>query len=147
MLSTRRYRSNSPKHVLQISSNRLNNAEQCINALGKVFEQNISSISSLLPISGHRKMSTPVQKLVNLLLCFSSEIVKLRKRVNDYTEALLDDTFVKSDKFENEWNEQKVLVSVDVASNVVDNVPEKGEDEGTTDLDTTAAAAANNDDV
>jgi hypothetical protein len=147
MLSTRRYRSNSPKHVLQISSNRLNNAEQCINALGKVFEQNISSISSLLPISGHRKMSTPVQKLVNLLLCFSSEIVKLRKRVNDYTEALLDDTFVKSDKFENEWNEQKVLVSVDVASIVVDNVPEKGEDEGTTDLDTTAAAAANNDDV
>ena len=39
MLSTRRYRANSPKHVLQISSERLSNAEQCIEALCKVFEQ------------------------------------------------------------------------------------------------------------
>ena len=82
----------------------------------KVFEQNVSSISSLLPISGHRKISTPVQKLVNLLLCFSSEIVKLRKRVNDYTEALLDETFSKSDKFENEWNEQKIKRTFEIAT-------------------------------
>ena len=131
MLSTRRYRANSPKHVLQISSERLSNAEQCIEALCKVFEQNVSSISSLLPISGHRKISTPVQKLVNLLLCFSSEIVKLRKRVNDYTEALLDETFSKSDKFENEWNEQKVLVSVDI----VDSMKEESRGSNTNDND------------
>ena len=60
-------------------------------------------------------MSTPVQKLVDLLMCFGSEIIRLRKRVNHYTEALLVNTFEKSDKFETEWKEQKVLVSVDVA--------------------------------
>ena len=115
MLTTERYRAKSPKIILEISTERLDSAEKCVKSLCNVFQQSLSTISTLLPVNGRRKMSTPVQKLVDLLLCFGSEIIRLRKRVNHYTEALLVNTFEKSDKFETEWKEQKVLVSIDVA--------------------------------
>ena len=43
----------------------------------------------------------------------------------------MDETFSKSDKFENEWNEQKVLVSVDI----VDSMKEESRGSNTNDND------------
>ena len=104
MLSMSRFRHLPPKEVLRTSSERLGNADQCINALNKMFKDHTQPMSSLLPLSGRRRMSTPIEKMVDLLLGFGSEIVRLRRRVNDYTEALLTQTFEKHDAFEKEWD-------------------------------------------
>ena len=142
MLSSQRFRAKPRRDVLQVSTKRLENAQHCISSLDSMFRQRGSSLSSLLPINGRKTLSTPMEKLVNLLLCFGNEVVKLRKRVNDYTEALLETTFEKSEAFQVAFYRKKdsseeakngadghsVLISGqhDLNSQSRDTVPEDG---------------------